>query len=140
MTGPTPRDHPTGSPPVVVSLAGYRVAPNRLLGLLRGCAVKDRRAFTRLYDALSPAVTAAVRDIVTDRVQADALTSEAFVEAWHSAQTHTARGTDVAAWIEELAVRRAGGTPTDEVPEQRTRADGPTLAQLLQRTPARRYP
>jgi hypothetical protein len=135
MTGPTPSDHP----PVVVSLAGYRVAPNRLLGLLRGCAVKDRRAFTRLYDALSPAVTAAVQDIVTDRAQADAVTSEAFVEAWHSAQTHTARGTDVAAWIEDLAVRRAGGTPAGEEPE-RILVGGPTLAQLLQRTPARRYP
>jgi RNA polymerase sigma-70 factor (ECF subfamily) len=136
MSGLMPGDRPQ----VVVSLARYRVAPNRLLGLLRGCAVKDRRAFTRLYDALSPTVTAAVRDIVTDRVRADVVTSEAFVEAWHSAQTHTARGTDVAAWNEDLAVRRAGGTPAGEVPEQRTRADGPTLAQLLQRTPARRYP
>jgi hypothetical protein len=137
MTGRTPMDRPPGTTPVVVSLAGYRVAPYRLLALLRGCAVKDRRAFTRLYDALSPAVTAAVRDIVTDRVQADAVTSAAFLEAWHSAQLHTGGGTDVAAWIEDLAVRRAGAPPAGEV-RHRTQAGGPTLAQLLQRPRAPR--
>jgi hypothetical protein len=126
----------TGSPrstSVVVSMAGYRVAPVRLLALVRGCAVKDRRAFTRLYDALSPAVTATVRAIVADRVRAEAVTSAAFLEAWHSAQQHTARGTDVAAWIEELAVRRAAEPQSGGDVAHRPQGAGPTLAQLLQR-------
>ena len=124
--------------PPVVSLDLYKMEPARLLGLVRRTAEHDRRAFTRLYDALAPMVRTAVDDIVADRVRADAVTSAAFVEAWQSAQQHTARGTDVAAWIHGLAVRRAEAPPAADETLPGAAPGRSTLAQLLQRTRPRR--
>jgi hypothetical protein len=98
----------------VVRLDVFRTEPVRLLKLVRLTAAMDRQAFTRLYHALAPTVTVAAYSIVSDRIRADAVTSATFVEAWKSAQQHTARGTDVAAWIRDVAVRRAGAAPADD--------------------------
>jgi hypothetical protein len=108
---------PTAQAPAydpVVRLDVFRIEPVRLLKLVRLTATKDRRAFTRLYHALVPTVTTSVRSIVSDRIRVEAVTSAAFVEAWKSAQEHTARGTDVAAWIRDVAVRRASTAPADD--------------------------
>ena len=93
--------------PAVVSMAEYRTGPIRLLMLVRRVAAEDRGAFTRLYDALVVQVSATVRDILADPVRVDMVTSATFVEAWRSAGCHTAPGTDVAAWITSVAIRRA---------------------------------
>jgi RNA polymerase sigma-70 factor (ECF subfamily) len=91
----------------VVFLTAYRTEPARLLMLVRRMASNDRDAFTRLYDALLPDVTAIVRPRRDDPADADDVIAATFVEAWQSADLHTKPGTDVAAWIDEIAQRRA---------------------------------
>ena len=92
----------------VVFLTAYRTEPARLLMLVRRMASNDREAFTRLYDALLPDVTAIVGPLRDDPIEADEVIAATFVEAWQSADLHTKPGTDVAGWIDEIAVRRAG--------------------------------
>jgi hypothetical protein len=93
--------------PRVVVLAEYRTSNARLLTLVRRAAAEDREAFTRLYDALLPEISAAVGGLVADPVRVDAVTSAAFGEAWSVAKSHTGPRTDVAAWITDIALRLA---------------------------------
>jgi DNA-directed RNA polymerase specialized sigma24 family protein len=102
--------------PPVISLSGYRTGPARLLMLVRRTASDDRAAFTRLYEALAAGVSATVRDAVDDPVLVDTITSDTFVEVWRSACSHTAPGTDVAAWVTSIATRRAGHRHADDGP------------------------
>ena len=98
----------------VIALAAYRTSPGRLLQLVRCTAALDREAFTRLYDALEPAVTATVGELADDPARVDAITSATFVMVWHAAIANTASGTDVMAWVTGIAVRLAtepGDTP-----------------------------
>jgi len=127
----------------VVFLTEYRREPTRLLMLLRRSAADDRDAFTRLYHALAPDVYAIVHASLDDD-RAGEVAAATFLEAWHSADLHTAPGTDVAGWITGIAARRA-----EEQDDPRTRAHpsnhtsyspGETLAGLLQRRSMRRSP
>ncbi|MET8150485.1 hypothetical protein ACIBSW_09430 [Actinoplanes sp. NPDC049668] len=90
----------------VVFLTEYRREPTRLLMLLRRSAADDRDAFTRLYHALSPDVHAIVHATLGDD-RVNEVAAATFLEAWHSADLHTAPGTDVAGWIIGIAARRA---------------------------------
>jgi len=103
--------------PPVVFLTAYRTQPARLLMLVRRMAANDRDAFTRLYDALLPEVAATVRPLRADPALADEVIAATFVEAWQSADLHTAPGTDVATWIDGIAARRGG-----ESDDSRTRS------------------
>jgi DNA-directed RNA polymerase specialized sigma24 family protein len=88
----------------VTALAAYRTSPGRLLHLVRCTAALDRQAFTRLYDALKPAVTATVGELADDPARADAITAATFVMVWQTAIRNTAAGTDVTAWVTGIAV------------------------------------
>ena len=88
----------------VTALAAYRTSPGRLLHLVRCTAALDRQAFTRLYDALKPVVTATVDELADDPARADAITSATFVMVWQTAIRNTAAGTDVTAWVTGIAV------------------------------------
>lgn len=126
----------------VVFLTEYRREPARLLMLLRRSAAADRDAFTRLYHALAPDVHATVREVL-DGDRAGEVTAAAFLEAWHSADLHTAPGTDVAGWIIGIAARRAEeqGDPRSAThPSHDAHSHGETLAGLLQRRSMRRSP
>ena len=114
----------------VTILATYRTAPGRLLELVRCTAALDRKAFTRLYDALAPAVTATAGELTDDPVRADAITSATFVLVWQTAIANTAASTNVTAWVLDIAVRLAA-EPADI-------AIGPdtALKALLSRGPA----
>ncbi|MBB4762104.1 hypothetical protein ACFQFC_38735 [Amorphoplanes digitatis] len=134
----------------VVFLTEYRREPTRLLMLLRRSAADDRDAFTRLYHALSPDVYATVHAALGDD-RVNEVTAATFLEAWHSADLHTAPGTDVAGWIIGIAARRA-----EEQDEPAEQWDGPgagashpshascspreMLAGLLKRRTMRRSP
>ncbi len=123
----------------VIVLADYRTAPARLRGLVRGTAAGDRAAFSRLYDALASEVSTAVRGVVADTVRADAVASATFVEVWAAAGSHTAPGTDVAAWITGIALRRTGELQLLDSTDPGHVCDGAALAGLLaRRSPARR--
>jgi DNA-directed RNA polymerase specialized sigma24 family protein len=92
----------------IVFLPAYRTEPGRLLMLLRRAAADDRDAFTRLYDALLPQVTATARARLAKAGPILEVIAATFVEAWHCADQHTEHGTDVAGWINGIAARRAG--------------------------------
>jgi hypothetical protein len=113
----------------VTALAAYRTSPSRLLHLVRCTAALDRQAFTRLYDALKPVVTATVGELADDPAQADAITSATFVMVWQTAIGNTASGTDVAAWVTDIAVNLTA-EPVD------TAGPGVALKALLSRGPA----
>jgi hypothetical protein len=135
-----PHRRPVISP--VVFLTAYRTEPARLLMLIRRVASDDRDAFTRLYDALVPDVTATVRALLKDNARAGEITAATFLEAWQSADLHTAPGTDVAAWIHDIAARRAA-EPDDprrgSHPSTSGRPAGIALGALLDRSaPSRR--
>jgi sigma-70-like protein len=128
----------------VVFLTAYRTEPARLLRLVRRMASNDRDAFIRLYDALLPDVTAIVRPRRDDPAAADDVIAATFVEAWQSADLHTRPGTDVAAWIDEIALRRAE-EPDDlcggSYPSASDYPPGTELGALLEDRPAgRRMP
>ncbi|MEU7906873.1 hypothetical protein [Actinoplanes sp. NPDC049118] len=126
----------------VVFLTEYRREPARLLMLLRRSAAADRDAFTRLYHALAPDVHATVREVL-DGDRAREVAAAAFLEAWHSAELHTAPGTDVAGWIIGIAARRAeeqDDPRTGTHPSHGARSHGETLAGLLHRRSMRRSP
>jgi hypothetical protein len=81
----------------------------RSLGaLVRRIARADRHAFTRLYQALAPAVAADLRTMLPRPTDATAITSAVFVEVWWLARFHTTPDADVHAWITGIATRRAG--------------------------------
>lgn len=125
----------------VVFLGAYRTDPSRLLMLVRRVASDDRAAFTRLYDALLPQVSATVRSVVKDPERAAAVTSAAFVEAWLSADAHTALGTDIAAWITSIATRLAGESTPALTPHPSSLdqpVDDSALVMLLERRSGRR--
>jgi DNA-directed RNA polymerase specialized sigma24 family protein len=83
---------------------------------------------------------------VDDPVLVDTITSDTFVEVWRSACSHTAPGTDVAAWVTSIATRRAGHRHADDGPGHAD--DGPgrpagaamTVAALLEYRPRGRHP
>lgn len=117
----------------IVFLPAYRTEPGRLLRLLRRVAADDRYAFTRLYDALLPQVTATARDRLAKAGPIVEIIAATFVEAWHCADQHTGPGSDVAGWINGIAARRAGEPYADA-----TAPDRLVLNTLLMRLPRRR--
>jgi RNA polymerase sigma-70 factor (ECF subfamily) len=127
----------------VVFLTAYRTEPARLLMLVRRMASNDREAFTRLYDALLPDVTAIVGPLRADPMEADEVIAATFVEAWQSAGLHTKPGTDVAGWIDEIAVRRAAEPDAPGLtshPSSHAYPPGTELGALLEGRPGGRRP
>jgi DNA-directed RNA polymerase specialized sigma24 family protein len=127
----------------VVFLTEYRDRPSRLLTLLRRVSAGDQIAFGRLYLALEPDVTTVVQEQVGDDREAGEITAATFLEAWQSADLHTAPGTDVAGWITGIAARRAGeqhDPRTRSHPSRHDYSPGVALAALLEHPPARRSP
>lgn len=128
---------------MVVFLTEYRGQPARLLMLLRQVAAADQAAFARLHIALAADVAAIVHDQLGDDERAAEVAAATFLEAWQTADLHTAPGTDVAGWITGIAARRAG-----EQDDPRTRSHPShqeyfptvTLDALLEHRPARRRP
>ena len=129
------------TPEPVVFLTAYRTEPARLLMLVRRMASNDRDAFTRLYDALLPDVTAIVRPLQQDPGRRDEVVAATFVEAWQSADLYTKPGTDVAAWIDGIAARRAAESDDPEsYPSNAVYPPGTELGALLETRPSGRRP
>ena len=127
----------------VVFLTEYRDRPSRLLTLLRRVSAGDQIAFGRLYLALEPDVTTVVQEQVGDDREAGEIAAATFLEAWQSADLHTAPGTDVAGWITGIAARRAGEQDdprTRAHPSHRGESPGVALEALLDHRPVRRSP
>jgi RNA polymerase sigma-70 factor (ECF subfamily) len=67
----------------------------------------DVAAFTELYDQLSPRVFGLVTSLVPDRAAAEAITCEAFVEAWRRAASFDPDRCSATAWVLVVAQRLA---------------------------------
>ncbi len=67
----------------------------------------DADAFAALYDLLAPRVFGLVVRLVPDAPAAEAITCEAFVEAWRRSPTYDPERCSAAAWMLLLAHRLA---------------------------------
>ncbi len=67
----------------------------------------DTAAFTELYDRLAPRVFGLVCCLVQDAAEAEALTHDAFVEAWRRAPTYDPASGGAVSWVLVLARRVA---------------------------------
>jgi RNA polymerase sigma-70 factor (ECF subfamily) len=69
----------------------------------------DVDAFAELYDQLAPRVFGLVTNLVEDAAASEAITCEAFVEAWRRSSTYDPDRCSAAAWTLVLAHQLAMG-------------------------------
>ena len=67
----------------------------------------DVSAFTELYDRLSPRVFGLVTSLVPDPAASEAITCEAFVEAWRRSASYDPARCSATAWVLVVAHRLA---------------------------------
>ena len=67
----------------------------------------DVAAFTELYDQLSPRVFGLVTSLVPSQAASEAITCEAFVEAWRRSATYDPDRCSATAWVLVVAQRLA---------------------------------
>lgn len=89
-----------------VALPGPPPGPDRLLWLVRRIADQDHAAFVDLYQAMSARLQQELRSTTSDLAHAAAIASATFLEVWSLARFHASEGTDVQAWITDIAARR----------------------------------
>ena len=83
------------------------VAPGHPEQLLLRSGGGDADAFAELYDLVAPRVFGLVVRLVPDAPAAEAITCEAFVEAWRRSPTYDPERCSAAAWVLLLAHRLA---------------------------------
>jgi RNA polymerase sigma-70 factor (ECF subfamily) len=71
--------------------------------LLDRCALGDRAAFRRLYEAAAPKLYAVSLRILGDRGDAEEAAQEAFVKVWHSAGRYQAGRGSAGGWLVAIA-------------------------------------
>ncbi len=81
--------------------------PGRLEGLLLRSGAGDTEAFAELYDALAPRVFGLVTCLVRDPAASEAITREAFLEAWRLSSSYDPDLASATAWTLLLAHRLA---------------------------------
>ena len=79
----------------------------RLQDLLERVAQADQRAFSELYDLLSPRVFGLVKRLLRDHAQSEEVTQEVFLEIWQSATRFDPNKGGATTWILTMAHRRA---------------------------------
>jgi RNA polymerase sigma-70 factor (ECF subfamily) len=72
----------------------------------------DVDAFAELYDVLAPRVFGLVTSMVPAAVAAEAITCEAFVEAWRRSSTYDAERCSATAWVLVIAHGLARRSPS----------------------------
>jgi RNA polymerase sigma-70 factor (ECF subfamily) len=75
--------------------------------LLERVADGDRRAFSELYDQLSPRVFGLVKRLLVDHSQSEEVTQEVFLEVWQTATRFDPNKGAATTWILTMAHRRA---------------------------------
>jgi RNA polymerase sigma-70 factor (ECF subfamily) len=93
----------------------------------------DAEAFAGVYDELAPRVYGLATRLLGDAAAAEAVTVEAFLEAWRRAPSYDPTTSSAAAWVlvlsHRLAVRTARGSgPAGRDAATGPRADSPLLA------------
>ncbi len=75
--------------------------------LLERVATGDQRAFSELYDQISPRVFGLVKRVLRDQAQSEEVTQEIFLEIWQSAPRFDPNKGGATTWILTMAHRRA---------------------------------
>lgn len=75
--------------------------------LLARVATGDQRAFSELYDQISPRVFGLVKRVLRDQAQSEEVTQEIFLEIWQSAPRFDPNKGGATTWILTMAHRRA---------------------------------
>lgn len=78
-----------------------------LQNLLERVADGDRRAFSDLYDQLSPRVFGLVKRLLIDHSQSEEVTQEVFLEVWQTATRFDPNKGAATTWILTMAHRRS---------------------------------
>lgn len=71
--------------------------------LLARVALGDRKAFSALYDLVSPKLFGIALRIVRDRAGAEDVTQEAFMKIWRHADSYVGNGIGPMAWMSTIA-------------------------------------
>lgn len=79
----------------------------RLQNLLERVANADQRAFSELYDVLSPRVFGLIKRLLRDHAQSEEVTQEVFLEIWQTATRFDPNKGGATTWILTMAHRRA---------------------------------
>ena len=79
----------------------------RLQDLLERVAKADQRAFSELYDVLSPRVFGLIKRLLRDHAQSEEVTQEVFLEIWQTATRFDPNKGGATTWILTMAHRRA---------------------------------
>jgi RNA polymerase sigma-70 factor (ECF subfamily) len=79
----------------------------RLQDLLERVAQADQRAFSELYDVLSPRVFGLIKRLLRDHAQSEEVTQEVFLEIWQTATRFDPNKGGATTWILTMAHRRA---------------------------------
>lgn len=64
---------------------------------------KDEHAFKKLYDMYNDSIHGVVYNIVRDKAIADELMQDAFIKAWHKAETYSSKKGRFFTWILNIA-------------------------------------
>ena len=75
--------------------------------LLERVATGDQRAFSDLYDLLSPRVFGLIKRLLRDHAQSEEVTQEVFLEIWQTATRFDPNKGGATTWILTMAHRRA---------------------------------
>ena len=75
--------------------------------LLERVAQGDQRAFSDLYDLLSPRVFGLIKRLLRDHAQSEEVTQEVFLEIWQTATRFDPNKGGATTWILTMAHRRA---------------------------------
>ncbi|MCR8550311.1 sigma-70 family RNA polymerase sigma factor [Salipiger sp. P9] len=78
-----------------------------LSALLARVALRDRRAFQRLYDAAAPRLFAICLRMLKDRSEAEDALQEVFVRIWHNAGRYRPERGNAMAWLNTVARNHA---------------------------------
>jgi RNA polymerase sigma-70 factor (ECF subfamily) len=75
--------------------------------LVRRVADGDRAAVTELYNRYAPSVLAQIASVLGDRVEAEDVVQEVFLQAWRQAGRYDHRRASVLTWLSMVARTRA---------------------------------
>lgn len=90
------------------------------------CALGDRAAFARIYEATAGKLFSVALRVLNDRAEAEDALQEIYVKIWRNADRYQANGLSPMTWlitvarnhaIDRLRARKASGTSVDEIVE-----------------------
>ncbi|WP_339109138.1 sigma-70 family RNA polymerase sigma factor [Thioclava sp. GXIMD4216] len=115
------------APRKTTGAVGGRVStPEEIEGLIARIVLRDRAAFSALYDATSAKLFGVCLNILDNRAEAEDALQDVFLRIWRKADRYSATGHSPMTWlitlarnlaIDRLRKRQKGRTDLDEMPD-----------------------